>query len=82
VVFGFALLGRLDSTAVDGVPTFIGLGIVTLTPSMRRPVGVKMVFVFPIVDLCLNRAASVAILPSAVFGERLSLAASWESLIA
>jgi hypothetical protein len=50
-------------------------------PSMRRPVGVKMVFVFPIVDLFLNRAASVAILPSAVFDERWSLAARWASLI-
>jgi hypothetical protein len=40
-----------------------------------------MVFVFPIVDLYFHRAASVAILPSAVFDERLSLAASWASLI-
>jgi hypothetical protein len=40
---------------------------------MRRPVGVRVVFVFPIVNLYFNRAASVVILPSAVFDERLSL---------
>jgi hypothetical protein len=38
-------------------------------------------FVLPIVDLYFNRAASVAVLPSAVFDERWSLAASWASLI-
>jgi hypothetical protein len=40
-----------------------------------------MVFVFPMVDLYFNRAASVAILPSVVFDERWSLAASRVSLI-
>jgi len=39
-------------------------------------------FVFTGVDLLpLSRAASVAILPSAVFSERLSLAARWASSI-
>jgi hypothetical protein len=40
-----------------------------------------MVFLFFLVDLYFNRAASVAVLPSAVFDERWSLAASWASLI-
>ena len=38
-----------------------------LTPSMRRPVSVKAVLSF---FLCSSRAASVAILPSAVCDER------------
>jgi hypothetical protein len=49
-----------------------------LTPSMRRPVGVKTVLFFLSMDPNLiHRAASVAILASAVFAERLSLAARW-----
>jgi hypothetical protein len=52
------------------------------SPSMRRPVGVKTVLSFLSVDPNLiHRAASVAILPSAVFAERLSLAARWASSI-
>jgi hypothetical protein len=47
-------------------------------PSMRRPVSVKSVFLFPPrFFLRLSRAASVAILPSALFVERLSLGARW-----
>src|ERR1700722_15502606 len=42
------------------------------SPSMRRPVSVKTVFLFLIRGFfSLSRAASVAILPSALFGERL-----------
>jgi hypothetical protein len=50
-----------------------------LTPSMRRPVSVKSVFLFPPGGsfLRLSRAASVAILPSTLFFERFSLGASW-----
>src|ERR1035437_8814797 len=41
------------------------------SPSMRRPVSVKPVFLFLIRRFCrLSRAATVAILPSALFGER------------
>src|SRR6266478_2991443 len=52
-----------------------------LSPSMRRPVSVKSVFLFPPYKefLCSSRAASVAILPSALFVERFSLGASWAS---
>ncbi len=44
---------------------------------MRRPVSVKSVFLFPPYKefLCSSRAASVAILPSALFVERFSLGA-------
>jgi len=50
-----------------------------LTPSMRRPVDVKAHFhSFLSVTLSLfSQAASVAILPSALFGERYLLGASW-----
>src|SRR5713226_2337991 len=50
-----------------------------LLPSMRRPVRVKTVFLLPPYKsfLCSSRAASVAILPSALFFERFSLRASW-----
>src|SRR3984957_16653291 len=42
------------------------------SPSMRRPVSVKTVFLFLIRGFfSLSRAASVAVLPSALFGERL-----------
>jgi hypothetical protein len=53
------------------------------TPSMRRSVSVKSFFVFPPRGfLCLSRAASVAILPSALFlGAIVSLGASWASSI-
>jgi hypothetical protein len=45
---------------------------------MRRPVGVKVVLLLLSgILLLLSRAASVAILPSAVVYERLSLAARW-----
>jgi hypothetical protein len=55
------------------------------SPSMRRPVSVKSVFLFLSVFLFppwwgflrLSRAAPVAILPSALFFERFSLGASW-----
>ena len=49
------------------------------SPSMRRPVDVKARFLFLLsVSLFLfSRAASVAILPSALFCERSSLGASW-----
>jgi hypothetical protein len=50
-----------------------------LSPSMRRPVDVKAHFRFlPSVSLFpFNQAASVAILPSALFCERYSLGARW-----
>jgi len=45
---------------------------------MRRPVSVKAVFLLPSGEFFpLSRAASVAILPSALFFERFSLGASW-----
>ena len=46
---------------------------------MRRPVSVKVGFAFFFTSgvLRLSRAASVAILPSALFGERSSLGAWW-----
>jgi hypothetical protein len=45
---------------------------------MRRPVSVKSVLLFLTSGfLRLSRAAFVAILPSALFVERLSLGASW-----
>ena len=49
---------------------------------MRRPVDVKAHFHFlsffvPVNLFLLSQAASVAILPSALFGERFSLGASW-----
>ena len=51
------------------------------SPSMRRPVDVKAHFAlsfFLSVSLFpFSQAASVAILPSALFGERFSLGASW-----
>jgi hypothetical protein len=49
------------------------------SPSMRRPVDVKAHFLFLLsVGLfLLSQAASVAILPSALFCERSSLGASW-----
>src|SRR6202171_1177651 len=47
---------------------------------MRRPVRVKSVFLLPSCgSLFSSRAASVAILPSALFVERFSLGASWAS---
>jgi hypothetical protein len=51
------------------------------SPSMRRPVDVKghLGFLFSSSLFPLSRAASVAILPSALFGERFSLGASWAS---
>jgi hypothetical protein len=49
---------------------------------MRRPVSVKSVFfVLPADFFRLSQAASVAILPSALFVERFSLGASWASSI-
>jgi hypothetical protein len=50
-----------------------------LSPSMRRPVDVKAHFCFLLsVSLfSFSEAASVAILPSALFGERCSLGAGW-----
>jgi hypothetical protein len=48
---------------------------------MSRPVGVKTVLSLSLRILRFHRAASVAILPSAVFAERFSLAASWASSI-
>jgi hypothetical protein len=53
-----------------------------LTPSMRRPVIVKAVFL-PFFSssfanlFAFSRAASVAFFPSALFRERFSLGASW-----
>src|SRR5258705_7671625 len=50
----------------------------SLVPSMRRPVSVKSIFFFlPVSSLSSRRAASVAILPSALFYERFSLGANW-----
>jgi hypothetical protein len=49
------------------------------SPSMRRPVDVKVHFRF-LLSVSLfpfSQAASVAILPSALFVERYSLGASW-----
>ena len=50
-----------------------------LTPSMRRPVDVKayFAFFFSVSLLPFSQAASVAILPSALFCERYSLGARW-----
>src|SRR5260370_334080 len=50
-----------------------------LTPSMRRPVDVKAHFDFllSVSLLPFSQAASVAILPSALFCERFSLGAHW-----
>jgi len=47
------------------------------SPSMRRPIWVKQVLWFPLSGLLWNFSASAAILPSALFGERYSLGASW-----
>ena len=44
---------------------------------MRRPVSVKLVFLFTSLGSSLSRAASVAILHPHSFVERLSLGASW-----
>src|SRR5258708_35866947 len=49
------------------------------TPSMRRPVRVKSVFLLPVGSWFSSWAASVAIPPSALFVERISLGASWAS---
>jgi len=51
------------------------------SPSMSRPVGVNTFLFSCLWILTCHRAASVAILPSAVFSERFSLAASWASSI-
>jgi hypothetical protein len=51
-----------------------------LSPSMRRPVSVKVfsfLSEFLFLGLCLSQAASVATLPSALFCERFWLGASW-----
>jgi hypothetical protein len=52
---------------------------VTLTPSMRRPVDVKAHFhlLLSVNQFPFGQAASVAILPSALFCERYSLGAWW-----
>src|SRR5258707_1164979 len=51
-----------------------------MTPSTRRPVSVESVFLLPSCgSLRSSRAASVAILPSALFFLRFSLGASWAS---
>jgi len=49
------------------------------TPSMRRPVDVKAHFhlLLSMNQFPFSQAASVAILPSALFGERYSLGAWW-----
>jgi hypothetical protein len=51
----------------------------SLAPSMRRPVDVKAHFDFllSVSLLPFSQAASVAILPSALFCERFSLGAHW-----
>jgi hypothetical protein len=51
----------------------------SVTPSMRRPVDVKAHFhlLLSVNQFPLSQAASVAILPSALFCERYSLGAWW-----
>ena len=51
------------------------------TPSMRRPVDAKAHFhlLLSVNQFLFSQAASVAILPSALFGERYSLGARWGS---
>jgi hypothetical protein len=53
--------------------------LIAPSPSMRRPVDVKAHFLFllSVSVFLFSQAASVAILPSALFGERSSLGASW-----
>src|SRR5258708_30182044 len=64
---------RLDEAAR------VGFGFVLPAPSMRRPVDVKayFAFFFSVSLLPFSQAASVAILPSALFCERYSLGARW-----
>jgi hypothetical protein len=59
-------------------PDYLPVGRL-ISPSMRRPVDVKAHFCFflSVHLIPFNQATPVAILPSALFGERYSLGARW-----
>src|SRR5258708_23864165 len=79
VYLSIGILLNESTSSVNLTPSVNQYPRVRLTPSMRRPVDVKayFAFFFSVSLLPFSQAASVAILPSALFCERYSLGARW-----